>query len=29
VIHARPADDGTVAVGGRVAAVEQRPYDAG
>jgi len=29
VIHARPADDGTVAVGGRVAAVEQRPYYAG
>ena len=28
VLDARPADDGTVAVGGRVAAVEQRPYDA-
>ena len=28
VIHARPAADGTVAVGGRVETVEQRPYDA-
>jgi predicted PhzF superfamily epimerase YddE/YHI9 len=28
VIHARPADDGTVAVGGRVEADEQRAYDA-
>lgn len=28
VIYARPADVGTVAVGGRVAAVEQRPYAA-
>jgi predicted PhzF superfamily epimerase YddE/YHI9 len=28
VIHARPADDGTVAVGGRVAADERRAYDA-
>lgn len=29
VLHARPENDGTVAVGGRVAAVEQRLYDAG
>jgi predicted PhzF superfamily epimerase YddE/YHI9 len=28
LLHARPADGGTVAVGGRVAPVEQRPYDA-
>ena len=28
VIHARPAGDGTVAVGGRVETVEQRPYNA-
>ena len=28
VIHARPAGDGTVAVGGRVEADEQRAYDA-
>jgi predicted PhzF superfamily epimerase YddE/YHI9 len=29
VIHARPAGDGTVSVGGRVETVEQRPYDTG
>ena len=29
VIHARPAGDGTVAVGGLVEAVERRAYDAG
>ena len=28
VIHARPADDGTVAVGGRVVSDERRAYDA-
>jgi predicted PhzF superfamily epimerase YddE/YHI9 len=28
VIHARPDADATVAVGGRVEPVEQRPYDA-
>ena len=28
VLHARPADGGTVALGGRVEAVEHRPYDA-
>lgn len=28
VIHARPEDDGTAAVGGRVEPVERRPYDA-
>jgi predicted PhzF superfamily epimerase YddE/YHI9 len=27
VLHARPADDGRVDLGGRVEAVERRPYD--